>query len=42
MHGPLKGGCIEGYRRIKYLDGAFLKSVCKDELLSCNFRDENN
>lgn len=38
--GSLKSGWIEGCRRIIGLDGAFLKSVCKGELLS--FKDGNN
>ncbi|XP_015167756.1 uncharacterized protein [Solanum tuberosum] len=40
--GSLKIGWKEGCRRIIGLDGAFLKSVCKGELLSCISKDGNN
>ncbi|KAG5579695.1 hypothetical protein H5410_050322 [Solanum commersonii] len=38
----LKSGWKEGCRRIIGLDGAFLKSVCKGELLSCISKYGNN
>ena len=40
--GSLKSGWKEECRRIIGLDGAFLKSVCKGELLSYISKDENN
>ncbi|KAG5606177.1 hypothetical protein H5410_027669 [Solanum commersonii] len=40
--GSLKNGWKEECRRIIGLDGAFLKSVCKGELLSCISKDGNN
>ncbi|KAH0668755.1 hypothetical protein KY289_023248 [Solanum tuberosum] len=40
--GALKSGWMEGCRRIIGFDGAFLKSVCRGELLSCISKDGNN
>ncbi|XP_070029261.1 uncharacterized protein [Nicotiana sylvestris] len=37
-----KVGWLEGYRNVIGFDGAFLKSVCKGELLSCIGKDGNN
>jgi len=40
--GALKSGWMEGCRRIIGFDGAFLKGVCRGELLSCISKDGNN
>ncbi|XP_075074387.1 uncharacterized protein LOC142161992 [Nicotiana tabacum] len=37
-----KVGWLEGYRNVIGFDGAFLKAVCKGELLSCIGKDGNN
>ena len=38
----LKEGWLEGCRRVIGLDGCFLKTICKGELLSAVGRDGNN
>ncbi|XP_075092429.1 uncharacterized protein LOC142172662 [Nicotiana tabacum] len=38
----LKTGWLEGCRDVIRFDGAFLKGVCKSELLSCIAKDGNN
>ncbi|XP_070017923.1 uncharacterized protein [Nicotiana sylvestris] len=38
----LKTGWLEGRRDVIRFDGAFLKGVCKSELLSCIAKDGNN
>ncbi|XP_049378178.1 uncharacterized protein LOC125842948 [Solanum stenotomum] len=40
--GTLKSGWMEGCTRIIGFDGAFLKGVCRGELLSCISKDGNN
>nr|AAW28568.1 Putative transposon MuDR mudrA-like protein, identical [Solanum demissum] len=40
--GALKSGWMEGCRRIIGFDGAYLKGVCRSELMSCISKDRNN